>query len=211
MNNETYWTNRAKSDNKYFSGSAQRVEQTSKKSPCVGVDLQRDWRDHRKVTDDMVAWLKEHLQLAPWEGIMDVSEEKFQSMFNETIPNAENGDPMVCWARVNLYTRGGLCINGFNIIAPEIQSYSMILTDRDGQNPISMRHYLAWRWRNMNSGLTDLADVREHKQTDLRPYVWKFDRPEKEFTPFLVDKLKRVLWDENMSLGPNMVVFPDSS
>mgnify|MGYP001179960473 CR=1 FL=1 len=194
--NETYWTNREKNGD----GSAQQVAESAKKCPCSGVDLQRDWRDHRKVTDDMVAWLKHHLQLAAWEGIMDVSERKFQSLFNETIPNAENGDPMVCWARVNLYTRGGLCINGFNIIAPDIQSYSMILTDKDGQNPISVRHYLA-----MKGG----EDVDE--QTDLRPYVWKFDRPEREFTPFLVDKLKRVLWDENMSLGPNMVVFPDSS
>ena len=191
--NETYWANREKNGD----GSAQQVAESAKKCPCSGVDLQTYWRDHTKVTDDMVAWLKEHLQLAPWEGIMDVNEAKFNKFFNETIPNAENGNPMVCWARVNRFTKSYLTINGFNIIAPDIQSYSMILTERDGQNPISVRHYLA-----MKGG----EDVDE--QTDLRPYVWKFDRPEKEFTPFLADKLKRVLWDENMSLGPNMVVFP---
>jgi hypothetical protein len=50
------------------------------------IDLQKYWKDHSVVTDQMVMDLKEELKIKPYEGLMIVTNENHKKAFNEPIP-----------------------------------------------------------------------------------------------------------------------------
>ena len=137
----------------------------SLESPCKGVNLQKYWRDHTVVTDDMVAWLKKSLQLATWEGIMDVNANRFERLFNETIPNGR-----VCWERQAL---PGQCAGSFNVVQPQHVLHGIILTDKDGQNPETGIHWLTKKWNAEGKQDEQTGDVVQVEESDFGPFFWR--------------------------------------
>lgn len=52
----------------------------------VDLDVQRYWRDHKTVTDEMVAWLKKEAGCGPNDGIMDMGNRKHNAIFGTKRP-----------------------------------------------------------------------------------------------------------------------------
>ena len=50
------------------------------------VELQKHWKNHSLVTDQMVMDLKEELKVKPYEGLMIVHNDDHVKVFNEPIP-----------------------------------------------------------------------------------------------------------------------------
>ena len=61
------------------------------------INLHAQWRNHDIVTDDMVAWFKKHVGCKSYQGIIDVDNEKFQFLYNQSIPKG-----YVCWQKVDM-------------------------------------------------------------------------------------------------------------
>ena len=60
------------------------------------IDLQKYWKDHSIVTDEMVIDLKEELKIKPYEGLIIVKNKNHVQTFNEPIP-----DGFVAWLIVD--------------------------------------------------------------------------------------------------------------
>ena len=88
------------------------------------LDLHQHWRNHSIVTDEMVAYLKKSFRLKPHEGLMEVSRKRFESLFFPL------EDGQCAWQRMDI--RNG----AFQPIAPEVVAPTMIITDKNGRNPM---------------------------------------------------------------------------
>lgn len=85
----------------------------------VDLNLQKFWRDHDVVTDDMAKWLKEQAECLPYESVMDVSNRRHMLIFcGEKIP-----DNRVAWLKID--TRDG---------ALNIYENQVFYTDFNGRN-----------------------------------------------------------------------------
>ena len=103
------------------------------------LDLHQHWRNHSIVTDEMVAYLKKSFRLKPHEGLMEVSRKRFESLFFQL----EDGKS--AWQRMDI--RNG----AFQPIAPEVVAPTMIITDKNGRNPMVVPQAL---------------EVFQHKETE---------------------------------------------
>jgi hypothetical protein len=85
----------------------------------LDINLQKFWRSHDVVTDEMVKWLKEKAKCMSYESIMDVSNRKHMVMFDgEKIP-----EDRVAWLKVD--TRSG---------ALNVYEKQVFYTDINGRN-----------------------------------------------------------------------------
>ena len=88
--------------------------------PPADLKIQKYWRDHNKVTDEMANWLKVNCGCKEYHGIKDVSKTRHRMMFDKVRPNG-----YVCWMKVDL--RPG---------AMNVFKDNIIYTDKYGRNPV---------------------------------------------------------------------------
>jgi hypothetical protein len=88
--------------------------------PPTNLKIQKYWRDHNKVTDEMANWLKVNCGCKEFHGIKDVSKKTHYMMFNKKIPKG-----YVCWMKVDLR------LGTMNIFKDNI-----IYTNKYGRNPV---------------------------------------------------------------------------
>lgn len=88
--------------------------------PPAKLKIQKYWRNHNIVTDEMANWLKINCGCQPHHGIKDISKRHHLMMFDKKIPKG-----FVCWMKVDL--RQGV----MNIFKDNI-----IYTDKYGRNPV---------------------------------------------------------------------------
>ena len=93
----------------------------------IDLNLQKHWRNHRLVTDAMVAWLKQACACEPYEKLRDISAKEFERLFERPIPKGK-----VCWEKVDM--REG----AFQPLAPENVMLALVFTDINGRNPCPM-------------------------------------------------------------------------
>ena len=98
----------------------------------IDLNVQKHWRNHRLVTDDMVAWLKKACGCEPYEKLRDISAKEFERLFEQAIPEGK-----VCWEKVDM--REG----AFQPLAPELVRKVLIFTDENGRNPCLMTEFAA--------------------------------------------------------------------
>ncbi len=103
------------------------------------LDLHQHWRNHSIVTDEMVAYLKKSFRLKPYEGLMEVSKKRFESLFFPL------QDDKCAWQRID--RRDG----AFQPLAPEVVAATIIITDKNGRNPMVLPQAL---------------EVFQHKETE---------------------------------------------
>ena len=85
----------------------------------VNLNLQKFWRSHDVVTDDMVKWLKEQAECLPYESVMDVSNRRHMLIFG----GEKISDNRVAWLKVD--TRSG---------ALNVYERQVFYTDINGRN-----------------------------------------------------------------------------
>ena len=95
------------------------------------MNLQKHWRNHEKVTDQMVAWFKNHVGCKSHEGIMDVSNKKFNYLYKQDIP-----DGYVCWQKVNMR------YNAMHPLHPENIAKMLVITSLNGRD--------VFQWKKVN-------------------------------------------------------------
>ena len=84
----------------------------------VDLNIQEHWRNHELVTDEMVAWFKKEVGCQPFQGIMDVNNQRHRAMFSKDIPEGK-----VAWMLID--RRNG----AFNVDEKQI-----FYTDSNGRN-----------------------------------------------------------------------------
>lgn len=84
------------------------------------MNIHEQWCDHAVVTDEMVAYLKKTVGCESYHGIMEVSEARYNALFNSNIPEGK-----VCWMKIDR-REGALNIYKDNIV----------FTDPNGRNPL---------------------------------------------------------------------------
>ena len=52
----------------------------------IDMNLQKHWRDHNIVTDDMVRWFKKNCGCMPYHGIKDLDNTSHYGIFSKNIP-----------------------------------------------------------------------------------------------------------------------------
>jgi hypothetical protein len=85
----------------------------------IDMNLQKHWRDHNIVTDDMVRWFKKNCGCKPYHGIKDLDNTSHYGIFSKNIP-----DGKVAWMKVD--RRNG---------AMNIYVDNVVYTDYNGRNP----------------------------------------------------------------------------
>ena len=85
----------------------------------IDLNIQKHWKNHELVTDEMVAWFKKQINCQPYQGIMDVSSQRHKLVLSCDIPEGK-----VAWMLVD--NREGV----LNIYEKQI-----FYTDYNGRNP----------------------------------------------------------------------------
>jgi hypothetical protein len=85
----------------------------------IDLNIQKHWRNHELVTDEMVAWFKKQINCQPYQGIMDVGSQRHKLVLSRDIPEGK-----VAWMLVD--NREGF----LNIYEKQI-----FYTDCNGRNP----------------------------------------------------------------------------
>ena len=55
----------------------------------IDMNLQKHWRDHNIVTDDMVRWFKKNCGCMPYHGIKDLDNTSHYGIFSKNIPDGK--------------------------------------------------------------------------------------------------------------------------
>jgi len=92
----------------------------------IDLHIQRFWRDHDVVTDEMVQWLKEQANCEPFERLLDLDERRHIIIFDKKIPPNK-----LAWLKID--TRNG---------ATNIYCNQTFYTDYNGRNLVASFDYL---------------------------------------------------------------------
>ena len=60
------------------------------------MNVQKNWRNHKILTDQMASWFINHVGCKSYENIMDVSNKTFYYLYGKDIPYG-----YVCWQKVD--------------------------------------------------------------------------------------------------------------
>ena len=88
--------------------------------PPAKLKIQKHWRNHNKVTDEMANWLKVNCGCKEYHGIKDLDKTSHHGIFGKKIPKGK-----VAWMKVDL--RPGK----MNVFKDNV-----IYTDKYGRNPV---------------------------------------------------------------------------